>query len=481
MGNSAGNIKDFWDQWRSLPRVIGGAIWEFKDQGLVKYDSATGKPYYAYGGDFGERYFDNFTIKGVVAADGRPKAAMYECKRVFQPIQAEWSDSSKAIIKIINRSPVLSSAYYNGWLSIRENGKLISRKPLEIPAIEAGTSIEWNLAKYLPKFKSGAEYHADIEFTTKEDKPWAARGFVIASNQLSLTPLVKHVSLNASVAFVEKDQQLVAQAGNVTVSIDKLSGALTSYKKGNIELMGQALLPHFTRPQTDNDRKGWKTHRVLKQWYDNQPQLKSVAAAEAGGLKGVQSTYTMVNDSVELKVFYTVDKEGTVKVDYQLKAKPGLPNIPKVGMQTGVNKAFTQIQYFGRGPLENYIDRNYGFNAGVFDADIYDFMEPYVVPQENGNRTDVRWMNLYKKGTKDGISIVADSLLSMSAWPYSEKNIIEAKHTNKLYPADHITLNIDLIQMGVGGNDSWSEVAAPLEQYQLKAGQYRYSFYIRPL
>ncbi len=122
MGNSAGNIKDFWDQWRSLPRVIGGAIWEFKDQGLVKYDSATGKPYYAYGGDFGERYYDNFTIKGVVAADGRPKAAMYECKRVFQPIQSEWADSSKGLIKVINRSPVLSAAHYDGWISIRKMG-----------------------------------------------------------------------------------------------------------------------------------------------------------------------------------------------------------------------------------------------------------------------------------------------------------------------------------------------------------------------
>jgi beta-galactosidase len=481
MGNSAGNIKDFWDQWRSLPRVIGGAIWEFKDQGLVKYDSATRKPYYAYGGDFGERYYDNFTIKGVVAADGRPKAAMYECKRVFQPIQCEWADSSKGILKVINRSPVLSTAHYNGWISIRENGKIISRKPLEIGVIDAGNSKELDLGKYLPRFKRGAEYHADIEFTTKEDKPWADKGFVIASNQLSLTPLSKPNRPDSSVAFVEKEHQFTAQAGSLTVSIDKSNGALVSYKKGNTELIGQALLPHFTRPQTDNDRKGWKTHRVLKQWYDNQPQLKSVTIAETGGLKGIQSVYTMVNDSVEVKVFYTISKEGIVKVNYELIAKPGLPNIPKVGMQTGVNKTFTQIKYFGRGPLENYIDRNYGFNAGIYDADIYDFMEPYVVPQENGNRTEVRWLNLYRKGTKEGISIVADSLLSMSAWPYSERNIIEAKHTYKLYPANYITLNIDLVQMGVGGNDSWSEVAAPLEQYQLKTGHYKYSFYIRPL
>lgn len=481
MGNSAGNIKEFWDQWRSLPRVIGGAIWEFKDQGLVKYDTATGKPYYAYGGDFGERYYDNFTIKGVVAADGRPKAAMYECKRVFQPLQTEWADSSKGLIKIINRSPVLSGAHYNGWLSVKENGKIISRKPLDIGDVSPGNSAEFSILKYLPKFKSNSEYHADIEFTTKNDKPWAAKGFVVASNQLALTPLANPGVSKTPVNFLEKDNQFIAQAGGITVSIDKSNGALLSYKKGNTELIGQPLLPHFTRPQTDNDRRGWKTHRVLKQWYENQPQLKSVGRATVKGATGIQSIYTMIGDSVQVKVFYTVNKDGIVKVQYQLNAKPGLPNIPKVGMQTGVNRAFTQIAYFGKGPLENYMDRSYGFNAGVYDTDIYSFMEPYVVPQENGNRTEVRWLNLYKKGSREGISIVADSLLSMSAWPYSEKNIIEAKHTHQLNPANYITLNIDLVQMGVGGNDSWSEVAAPLEHYQLKAGHYTYSFFIRPL
>ena len=107
-------------------------------------------------------------------------------------------------------------------------------------------------------------------------------------------------------------------------------------------------------------------------------------------------------------------------------------------------------------------------------------MEPYVVPQENGNRTDVRWMYLHNKTSKDGLLVVADSLLSMSAWPYTEENIQNAKHTNKLKEAGFITLNIDLIQMGVGGNDSWSEVAAPLEQYQIKPKNYQYSFYLVP-
>jgi beta-galactosidase len=128
--------------------------------------------------------------------------------------------------------------------------------------------------------------------------------------------------------------------------------------------------------------------------------------------------------------------------------------------------------------MENYIDRNYGFDAGIYSQNIFDFMEPYAVPQENGNRTDVRWMFLSNKNS-EGLLVVADSLLSMSAWPNTEENIENAKHTIDLKDAGYITLNIDLVQMGVGGN-SWSDVAAPLEKYQIPAKDYHYSFYLLP-
>jgi beta-galactosidase len=148
-------------------------------------------------------------------------------------------------------------------------------------------------------------------------------------------------------------------------------------------------------------------------------------------------------------------------------------------MKGGILRDYENIEWFGRGPLENYIDRRYGFDAGIYNMPINQFMEPYVVPQENGNRTDVRWMYLSGKNKK-GLLVVADSLLSMSAWPYTELNIQNARHTNKLTDAGYITLNIDLVQMGVGGNDSWSDVAAPLQQYQITAKDYSYSFYLMP-
>jgi len=200
----------------------------------------------------------------------------------------------------------------------------------------------------------------------------------------------------------------------------------------------------------------------------------------SNSLLKITSLYTVIKDAAEVKIVYTITSNGVIKVDYALTANNNLSNIPKVGMQSTINKNDSIIQWYGRGLYENYIDKNYGFDVGIYELPLSQFDEPYVVPQENGNRTDVRWVYLHNASTKKGLLIVADSLLSMSAWPYTEENISNAKHTIDLKDAGFITLNIDLIQMGVRVNDSWSNVSAPLEQYQIKSKNYSYSFYIKP-
>ncbi|HEV8271721.1 MAG TPA: glycoside hydrolase family 2 TIM barrel-domain containing protein [Chitinophagaceae bacterium] len=484
MGNSAGNLKEFWDQWRTTPRIIGGCIWEFKDQGLLKKDSA-GVEYYAYGGDFGEKYFDNFTIKGIVAADGRPKEAMYECKRIFQPIQCEWADSTKGLMKIINRSETKNVNKYTAYISIKEDGLTISDKQIGGIDVAPGTEVAFPILAWLPKLKLGSEYQVDIRFVLMHDESWARQGFEIATNQLQLKrALTKNVSRksNGNLAINESMNGVIINGKDFSFRVGGVfDGGLISYRYNGKEQILNRFLPHFKRPLTDNDKRGWKPNKKMMQWY--QPELKSKETKVNDPVNGeltITNQFSLINDSASVKIVYTIHSGGIIKVDYWLDVKSGIPNIPKVGMQGGINKNYTQIEYFGRGPSENYIDRRYGSDVGVYNQNIYDFIEPYVVPQENGNRTDVRWMYLSDPKTKDGLLIVADSLLSMSAWPYTEENIESAKHTNKLKVADYITLNIDLVQMGVGGNDSWSEVAAPLEQYQIKAQPYHYSFYIVP-
>jgi len=485
MGNSAGNLKDLWDQWRNTKRIIGGCIWEFKDQGLLKKDSA-GVEYYAYGGDYGEKYFDNFTIKGVVNADGQPKGVMWDCKRIFQPIQSELVDAAKGLVKVSNKSLIKNTHDYNPLLLIKEDGATIVVKELPELSIEPGKDSIISIASYLPQMKADAEYQAAIWFNLRRDELWANKDFEIATNQFLLQKATPKFSTTTHPQVVYKEEQkgYTFSGEQFKITIDKVNGALSSYLWNGKEQVSAPLLPHFKRPLTDNDRRGWKPNRKLRQWYEANLKLEGISSGKYDGHSGsglmVSVKYSLINDSANVNVQYYFSGNGVVKVDYALTVKPGLPNIPKVGMQMGIEKNYDNIEWFGKGPRENYIDKNYGVDDGWYKFPIKDFMENYVVPQENGNRTDVRWMYLHNMPFKDGLLIVADSLLSMSAWPYTEENIQNAKHTNKLKDAGFITLNIDLIQMGVGGNDSWSDVAAPLEKYQIKAQDYHYSFYIVP-
>ncbi len=481
MGNSTGNMKELWDIFRSETRFIGGCIWDYKDQGLLKTDD-NGTPFSAYGGDFGEKiHSSNFCINGIVASDGRPKAAMYECKRVYQPVWCELIGQNK--IKIQNRHASLSLNEYDVVLKIRENGFEIATKQLPDMNILAGEETILDIADYLPKMKEGNEYLADIHFHLKEDKTWAPKGFEVASNQCALTPVVKNVSKEKKypdLKTASDEQSIIVSGKDFEVRFSKKSGALISYIDNEKEQLFSPLMPHFTRPLTDNDRRGWKPQKTLKQWFDAEPELNEMQFHDTeNGVVRIESDYNIITDSASVQLVYLVNGEGVVKVMYNLESETALPNIPKVGMTCGIKDDYRNISWYGRGLYENYIDRRFRFDAGVYTLPINEFMEPYVMPQENGNRTDVRWMFL-SNNENNGLLVVADSLLSMSAWPFTEENINEAKHTNELKESGFITLNIDLIQMGIGGNDSWSPVAAPIEQYQIPAGNYSYSFFLLP-
>ena len=429
--------------------------------------------------------FDNFTIKGLVASDGRPKAAMYECKHVFQPASCELIDAEKATIKITNQYYVNNLDAYDAWLQIREDGIIISKKMLPRIHLAPGCDTVISLKKYLPEMKFGNEYLADIHFTLSQAEAWAGKGFEVAHDQFALNrqPLsfgaMDHMSRDESYYSKqsETDSTYVITRADYQIIFSKQNGALASYLYHGVEQIFTPFLPHFSRPVTDNDHRGWKADKKLAQWYHPDLKLQSMTAEG----QTITSTYSLIHDSAKVIVVYYCTNKGAISMNYTLIANPALPNLPKVGFQGGIRRSFDNITWYGRGPMENYIDRNTGFDVGIYTQPITRFMEPYVVPQENGNRTDVRWMFLGNEKRTEGLLISGvNSLLSMSAWPYTEANIVAAKHTNKLRDAGYITLNIDLAQMGVGGNDSWTEQAAPLPQYQLPAKEYHYNFCIRP-
>lgn len=483
MGNSTGNLKELWDEFRRLPRMIGGCIWDFKDQGLLKVDKKTGQEFYAYGGDFGEvRHDGNFCINGIVASDGRPKAAMYENKWVYQPVTSSFNGRR---LTVKNRRATKSLDDLIPVLRMMLNGKAFKEVALEPFTLKAGDSMVVDLDKYLPLFKTTAEIIYKIQFQLSKDTPWAKKGFVVAQDQFVSQVLRDKSNLfsdyKASASVSEKDNNIEVYGEDFNIKISKENGALSSYIFNGEEQIFAPLLPNFTRPLTDNDSKGWKPHKVLKQWYDNKPKLTSVKTEKSGNDVLIISNYEVVKDSAQVLVSYTIKSDGLIKVDCKLKASEHLPNIPKVGMQMGIQNSFKQISWYGKGELENYVDRNHGFFVEQYSLPIEDFMEPYVRPQENGNRTEVRWMACTSENKNEGLLIVnVNNPLSMSVWPYTEENINKAKHTFDLKASGYLTLNIDLTQMGVGGNDSWSPVAAPLETYQIPSKNYEYSFYLTP-
>ncbi|MFI1772421.1 glycoside hydrolase family 2 TIM barrel-domain containing protein [Thalassobellus citreus] len=483
MGNSTGNLKELWDEFRTLPRMIGGCIWDFKDQGLLKIDENTGQEFYAYGGDFGEeRHHGNFNINGIVASDGRPKAAMFENKWIYQSATCSLENNQ---LTIKNRQATQSLAAYSPVLQFFENGKLIKEETLKVFDIEAGDKKVFNIEKYLPKLKTEREYFVKLQFQLTQDEVWAKKGFVVAEDQFLLkakdTVDYKVLDNKNDISLSETEQNFNIKGFNFDIKFSKEKGALSSYVFKGKEQVFAPLLPNFKRPLTDNDQKGWKPYKLLKQWYKATPKLTSVKTKKSGNDVLVISNYEVIKDSAQVSVSCRIKSDGTIKVDYKLKASKDLPNMPKIGMQMGVKNEFKQVSWYGKGELENYIDRSFGFPIEHYSLPLDKFTEPYVMPQENGNRTDVRWMAFTEQNKNEGLVVVKEKQpLSMSVWPYTQENLNEAKHTFDLIDAGYLTVNIDLLQMGIGGNDSWSPVSAPIDKYQIPAKDYEYSFYLMP-
>ena len=484
MGNSTGNMKDFWDIFRSHPRLIGGFIWDYKDQALVRQDSIYGKVL-AYGGDFGEKIHNGaFSLNGIVDAWNRPKAAMYDNKRIYQPAEVTLLDATKARVKIKNRAVETNLDFYQPVMIVRENGEILREVMLDAIELAPGDSTEIDLLSAIPiKAKKGKEYQLDIQFRLKQATLWASKDFVVSSSQVrwhELGSIMKPIKAQGKSLKVDEaagDYHIKGAAFEAV--FDKTSGALSQLVYQGQEVISGDLLPNFVRPATENDRRGWKPDRKLKYWYGD-TKLTDMSLRQEGAEVHIESAYTLSGDSAQVVVRYTVKPQGIVSVSYDLQVKPGLPNIPKVGLQMGIHPSFESIAYYGLGEMESYPDRAYGFDLGVYTMDIDAFMEPYLVPQENGNRMDVRWFRLQNKN-KRGLLVVGDQPLYTSAWPFSQKAIEEGRHWFKLEKEDKITLNIDFKQMGVGGNDSWTDVSAPLEKYQVPAENYHYSFHLIPM
>lgn len=489
MGNSVGNLKEYWDAVRSNKRLIGGFIWDWVDQGLRK-KTPDGTSYWAYGGDFGDKPNDgNFCCNGIIQPDRRPNPSLHEVKKVYQRIQVTPVDVASGKFRIRNEYDFVSLDFVDIFWELMAEGDILDSGKLAKLALGPEEEQKVTIPFVKPTLKEGTEYFLKISFALAQDTRWAKRGHVVAWEQFKVPFEVgavqkADVAVMAALKLDESAGAVTVAGQGFTVKIGKASGAIESFKVGGKELIASALVPNFWRAPTDNDKAdGNNMPRRLRAWKRAGPgrQVKEVTVEQVKPqIIRVSVEGTVPVGAGEYRNIYTIYAGGDVIVESSLEPDDEAPNLPRFGMQMAMPPEFDTMRWYGRGPHETYSDRKTGAAVGVYCGRVAELVHAYIRPQENGNRTDVRWLAMTNK---DGVGLLAGGmpLLNVSCWPYTMADLEKAEHTYELPNRDTITVNLDYKQMGVGGDDSWSANARPHPEYRLPARPYSYSFRLRPL
>ncbi len=493
MGNSVGNLQDYWDLIEANQELIGGCIWDYVDQALRKplegkHPWKEGTPWFwAYGGDYGDEPNDgNFCCNGIVQPDRRYNPSMHEVKKVYQMVKAEPVSAEKGLVRVRNRYNFIPLDFLDVRWELAEDGKTIAEGTLPRISLAAGEETETTVPYELPAPKPGAEYHAKLVFALADDTAWAEKGHVLAWDQWEVpaaAPEAPQADVNAMPALEVDESRAVAQVKGerFQLRINKLNGALESYVLGDTELLDQPLEPNFWRAPIDNDR-GNRMPERLGIWRNAVKDRKAVDAEvrqprpQVAEVK-IAQILTKAKDS-KYTITYTVYGSGEIVVHADFEPGKRLPNLPRFGMQMAMPKAFNQISWFGRGPQENYWDRKTGAAMGRYEMPVEAFIHPYVRPQENAHRTDVRWAAFTDEAGR-GFLAAGMPEIEFSAWPYTMDDLDQSEHDYQLPRRDFVTVNLDYRQMGVGGDNSWGARTHP--EYTLPAAPYQYSFRLVPL
>ena len=485
MGNSVGNLQDYWDVIEKYKHLQGGYIWDWADQALRKKTTG-GEEFWAYGGDYGDIPNDgNFLCNGIVQPDRKPNPSLYEVNKVYQYIKAEPVDLANGKIRIRNKYDFVSLEFVDiGW-ELTEDGKLVQAGALAKMSLGPQEEEEVTVEFIKPELKAGAEYWLKINFRLADDRLWANRGHVVAWDQFKVpfdVPASPEMDIGrmAGVELGETAEAFEVAGKDFTVRVGKESGAIESLKFGGKELVKWALIPNFWRVPIDNDKGNGMPERLSVWRRAGQDRTVNSVTAEQLGAQVVRITADALlpAGSAGYKAVYTVYGSGDVVVESSMEpSRVKLPELPRFGMQMAIPDEFSTMSWFGRGPHESYWDRKTGAAVGKYSGQVEELIHKYVRPQENGNRTDVRWVALTNK---DGVGLLAVGmpLLSVSAWPYPMWELERARHINEPRKRDTITVNLDYKQMGVGGDNSWG--ARTHAEYTLAAGAYSHKFRLRP-
>ena len=476
MGNSTGHLYKFAEEFRKHPRFIGGFIWDWVDQGLYK-TAPGGARYFAYGGDFGEEFTDGaFCLNGLVFPDRTPQPGLWECKKVFQPIAATF-ENGKLTVHNLHAFTSLD-AFSLKW-ELLKNGMPVQSGNLDLPSVQPNTSQEIELPKL--EMPGMDEYILTVSYILKNKTVWAGAGHEVAWEQFVLQEKKSApITSRRAPKLTETADFYQISGENFSMKFDKKTGLLTSYIVDNQDFIKNSLSPNFRRPPTDNDMASGIV-KEMEPWYaaGQTAQLTSLRTRTESGKQVVEATLSLLGGKATQRLIYRIGSRGEVEVEAKLDAATDLPNLPKVGLTMAIPASFDDVKYYGKGPHETYLDRNLGAKTGIYEQSVTAFGTPYIRPQEHGNHMGIRWIEFQNE--KGGGLRIEGNNLSVSAWPYSYDDLANARHTIDLPKRDFITVNVDAAQMGVGGDDTWSENARPHPEHMLKAGVYEWGFVLSTL
>lgn len=489
MGNSVGNLQDYWDVMEKYKVLQGGFIWDWVDQTFERTNSE-GVKYWAYGGDLNTTKVmndSNFCANGLVHADRSPVPHIMEVKKVYQYIKAEALDLSKARIRIRNKYDFIDlSGFYFKW-EIKADGKVLAKGPLEVGALAARSHKELVVPIPLIQVQPATEYFLNIKAYSKKASNAVPKDHLVAWDQLKMPwskpAIALAVNNGLKLQMVQSAELYQLSNGAIELQISKKSGFISQIKHNGASILTSELKPNFWRAPTDNDL-GFKMQQKYKFWQNasSEMQLKTIKhSIKEQNIHEVECHYSHPLKKFNYKIRYTMHTSGDIFVENSLEPTvKDLSNIPRFGMQVELLESFTKVAWLGRGPHENYIDRKWSADVDLYSGNVEDQFFRYVRPQETGNKTDVRWMALTNN---NGVGIMAQgaSFLEMSSWPFKSTALDwvsrSQAHGNEIKTGGVVTLNIDHKQMGVGGDNSWG--AKPHKPYMIEPIKRSYTFRLR--
>ena len=490
MGNAIGNLKEYWDEIYSNPRMLGGFIWEWADEGLYK-TTADGKRFVAYGGDFGdEPNLKAFCLKGLVSSDRTPWPKFYQVKKIYQPvlIEAGKMKPGETTVLITSRNHFLNLNDFEATWTLYCNGKTVQSGVLPSTDIPAGEKREISVpVQTIKNPVAGGDYQLRIGYRLKKDELWAKRGFEVAFEQLKMevaTPALLIEKHEGKLVWSQTDGTISIQGRGFSAAFDCKEATLTSLKYSGREMLVSAPVFQGFRAPTDNDRGfgNWLAKDWTAAGLDNlQRKADSCDIVEkaANYLKISTISRSIAKNGYFLhRALWTIYADGVIEVDNTFVPQGELPEMPRLGVVMSLNKDLEQFTWYGHGPYENYIDRKESCPVGLYKSTVTEQYVAYDHPQETGNKENVSWLQLTNKSGR-GIEVKAlEGNMSATAIHYTANDLYQASHAYLLKPRPETVLSLDAAMLGLGNSSCGPGV---LKKYAIEKKEYKLKFEIKPV